>query len=626
MNARTTAICMMLYMASLASTAGAQEAGTLDAGEASLAQTAGGLSGTAVGVDGSRRPARLSDAMAVSPKREWTPSLNPGSRSEMPLDRALRDGESALSAGNLLGDASSALSQFRTALTLDAANATALSGIERVADALYDRARAAHAEGDRDGALSWLNELASIRPGHGGMKALRGVLAHENRLGELFAEAAAHMESSRFLGNDGRNAVATYHAILELDAENSLALDALAGIESLLLAEVSRHVQALAFDEADRALERAEKVRGRSDAVTAAAEAIAMSRQQQFTARRNEVVGLVAVGDFELALSSLESLVASGYSGRIDDLQRQIDEGQRLLAYVPGTPISDPLEGLNSAKPLSELVIVGRGEVLLGSPDSEPGRSDREGPQHRVRFARPFAMGRYEVTVGEFRQFVEATDYVTDAERSGKSEIFDGKTGGMTSKKGVNWRHDFAGRKAKARQPVIHVSHNDAVQYTRWLSDLTGKRYRLPTESEFEYALRGGTASPYWWGEDSPPDRLENLTGDRDMYQGFEWPVAFGRYGDGHWGPAPVGSFEANPFGLHDMGGNVAEWVADCYNDSYANTPDNGAPSQVGKCNMRVVRGASWANPPEMARSAYRTAAGPQRGSALVGFRLVREL
>ncbi|MDH3939941.1 MAG: formylglycine-generating enzyme family protein, partial [Xanthomonadales bacterium] len=163
--------------------------------------------------------------------------------------------------------------------------------------------------------------------------------------------------------------------------------------------------------------------------------------------------------------------------------------------------------------------------------------------------------------------------------------------------------------------------------YVQWLARGTGKAYRLPTEAEFEYALRGGQKTRYWWGDDSPSSLVENLTGEHDLSRGRrQWSTYFEDYEDNYWGPAPVGSFGANPFGLHDIAGNVGEWVRDCWHDTYLRAPADGSAWLNPGCKLRIIRGGFWASSPDQARAAYRLSAKPDRRDARVGFRIARDL
>jgi len=269
--------------------------------------------------------------------------------------------------------------------------------------------------------------------------------------------------------------------------------------------------------------------------------------------------------------------------------------------------LSDGTEG-------PEMVKIPVGTFLMGSPDDEKGRLEREGPVHRVTFARPFAMGRYEVTVAEFGMFVKATGYRTDAERCGEGCWHVVLTKGMLRDKpteDASWRNPYIDQTGV--HPVVCVSWNDAQAYVKWLSKETGKRYRLPTEAEWEYAARANTKTAYWWGDDFKGNRANC------RFCGSGW--------DFLKGTAPVGSFPANPFGLSDTAGNVWEWVQDCMHQSYKGAPEDGrawGEEDCGKCGWRGDRGGSWGNSPDTLRSAFR--GWDYRPHHLIGFRLAQDL
>jgi formylglycine-generating enzyme required for sulfatase activity len=159
-------------------------------------------------------------------------------------------------------------------------------------------------------------------------------------------------------------------------------------------------------------------------------------------------------------------------------------------------------------------------------------------------------------------------------------------------------------------RPVINVSWGDAKAYTRWLSQRSGKTYRLPTEAEWEYATRAGNATNFWWLDDSdnPHANCFNC--------GSEWDAAR---------TSPVGSFAANNFGLHDVTGNVQEWTADCYQGSYQDAPDDGSAWLFPECTMRVVRGGAYTSPLDSLRSAKRSQYDQDTRLDNLGFRVVRE-
>jgi formylglycine-generating enzyme required for sulfatase activity len=235
-------------------------------------------------------------------------------------------------------------------------------------------------------------------------------------------------------------------------------------------------------------------------------------------------------------------------------------------------------------------------------------------------------MSRTEITVHQFARFVHATRYRTDAERSGHSMVYDEAKGKLDARDGVTWRDDYAGRRAAADDPVMHVSWNDAQAYTIWLSKETSQLYRLPSEAEFEYGLRSGTTGSYPWPDTRPPARAGNLAGTEASPSGRHWGNAFADYDDGFWGTAPVAHFAANTFGLYDMVGNVSEWTLDCWHEDYRRAPENASAWVNPGCTQRVVRGSSWSSAPDQSRSAHRVPADANAASARIGFRIVREI
>ena len=213
----------------------------------------------------------------------------------------------------------------------------------------------------------------------------------------------------------------------------------------------------------------------------------------------------------------------------------------------------------------------------MGSPESEKGRYDDEGPVHRVSVRQPFAIGKYEVTFAEW-----------DACVSG---------GGCNG-----YRPDDRGW-GRGNRPVIHVSHKDAKAYTAWLSRKTGHSYRLPSEAEWEYAARAGTTTRFHFGNSISSSQAN--------------------YGGNKGKTVPVGSYPANGFGLHDVHGNVYEWVEDCWHKSYAGAPSDTNVWKTGDCSRRVLRGGSWGNAASYLRAAYRSFTTPTDTSGSGGFRCV---
>jgi formylglycine-generating enzyme required for sulfatase activity len=239
-----------------------------------------------------------------------------------------------------------------------------------------------------------------------------------------------------------------------------------------------------------------------------------------------------------------------------------------------------------------EMVVVPAGSFMMGSPEAEPGRDGNEGPQHEVKVAAAFAIGKYPITFAEWDACAAA--------------------GGCTTTKTPldrGW--------GRGKRPVMNVTWGrDVQEYLRWLSKKTGMQYRLPSEAEWEYAARAGTASARYWGEDIEKNNAVCTE------CGSEW--------DGRM-TAPVGRFAANPFGLYDMLGNVWQWVEDCFHLNYAGAPTDGTPWLTptlpgGQCQFGVARGGSWNYPPGSIRAAARSWTPRDNPDTSIGFRIARNL
>lgn len=250
-----------------------------------------------------------------------------------------------------------------------------------------------------------------------------------------------------------------------------------------------------------------------------------------------------------------------------------------------------------------EMVALPAGSFLMGSPEKEEERYGDEGPQHKVTIGARFAIGRYPVTVGEYRKFVEVTHHRHE--------------GGMRVWTGSEWKHDASkswqdpGFAQADRNPVVGVSWRDAVAYCEWLAKETGEAYRLPSEAEWEYAARAGTTTRYAWGDAITPKNAN--------------------YSESKLGKTTeVGAYPPNPWGLYDMHGNVWEWVEDVWHDGYKDAPADGSPWTDGEgtfsSRIRVLRGGSWDVDPGFLRSAYRGRVQPESRGNLLGFRVARTL
>ncbi len=241
-----------------------------------------------------------------------------------------------------------------------------------------------------------------------------------------------------------------------------------------------------------------------------------------------------------------------------------------------------------------------------------------EYPKHKVTISKPFYMCEHEVTLGEFRKFVDATGYRTDAEKDDQGGVGSDKAGMFVQSREFNWNN--TGFVQRDNHPVINVSWNDANAFCKWLSKQERREYRLPTEAEWEYACRAGSDSDFSFGDD--PEKITDFAnvGDASAKRRFTtWDTVAGD--DGYVITAPVAHFQSNAFGLFDMHGNVSEWCHDAYAGySSANASD---PTGPASAESRVYRGGSWSSSPFYCRSTHRDRSWPDHRDHLVGFRVV---
>jgi formylglycine-generating enzyme required for sulfatase activity len=298
------------------------------------------------------------------------------------------------------------------------------------------------------------------------------------------------------------------------------------------------------------------------------------------------VVVLIGVTLWFIIHKSNEDAFLNSLAPGSKGLEQAAETGADRPAMIQAraTPTARVLrDRLKSGGEGPEMVVVAAGSFQMGDIQ---GRDKSALPVHTIRIQKPFAIGRYEVTFEEYDKFAQAT---------GRKLPNDGGGG-------------------RGRQPVINFSWQDAVHYATWLSEQAGKRYRLPTEAEWEYAARGGTETDFWWGSQMKSG-IANCAGC-----GSQWDEKV---------TAPVGSFPPNPFGLYDTAGNVWEWVEDCDHEDYKGAPTDGSAWQKegdGNCYLRVFRGGAWNYGVRGLRSWFRGRGDPDNHSAVIGFRVLREM
>jgi formylglycine-generating enzyme required for sulfatase activity len=257
--------------------------------------------------------------------------------------------------------------------------------------------------------------------------------------------------------------------------------------------------------------------------------------------------------------------------------------------FLPGAGKTEWFQDFAGAP---EMVVIPADSFMMGSPESEPERLSGEGPQHKVTIAKPFAVGRFALTFDEWDAALAA--------------------GGVQHKpRDQGW--------GRGRRPVINVSWDDAKAYIAWLNgQVAGKPYRLLSEAEWEYACRAGTDMPFWWGSSITPEQAN--------YNGNYVYAGGGAKGEYRQKTVPVESFEANPWGLYQVHGNVWEWCEDCWNGAYYGAPCDGSAWTTGDNEARLIRGGSWFRAPQYLRAARRDWEFARMGDDTIGFRLARTL
>jgi formylglycine-generating enzyme len=325
-----------------------------------------------------------------------------------------------------------------------------------------------------------------------------------------------------------------------------------------------------------------------------------------------------------LALSLMATCVICGYA-----------------AEQKSEPASDEKQITNSIG--MKLTLIPTGEFMMGSGESAEDTAaffnktygkdlvqaddfKDEHPQHRVRITKPFYLGTYHVTRGQFRQFVADSGYKTDAEKGERP----GAYGWDPDKKAFVFNEKYSWRNVGFEQtdehPVVNVSWNDAMEYCKWLSKKESKTYRLPTEAEWEYACRAGTTTRYYNGDD--PETLAEVGNVADAAAKAKFPDCKDtiKANDGYASTAPVGKFKPNAFGLYDMLGNADQWCADWYGAEYYAKSPTADPSGPDIGDQRVLRGGSWFFGPYFSRSATRGRNSPVIRFYDAGFRVARTL
>jgi formylglycine-generating enzyme required for sulfatase activity len=296
------------------------------------------------------------------------------------------------------------------------------------------------------------------------------------------------------------------------------------------------------------------------------------------------------------------------------------------------------VKGFKDCDICPEMVVIPAGSFEMGATNSDEEAIDNESPRHHVNISN-FSLGKTLITRRQFAAFVKDTDYQADdrcytyegivMEENGPSIVTDG---GAAERRHRSWQNP--GFSQEDDHPAVCLNWNDAKAYIHWISEKTGKRYRLPSESEWEYAARVGTTTARYWGETEDQQCVYanglDVTTWGKVQQGINWGVA--TCSDDFVYTAPVGSFKPNAFGLYDMAGNAWEWTEDCLHKNYDGAPTNGSAWIIGglkgnaaACTRRVIRGGSWNSSPKDLRASRRGGAEVTVRDSTGGFRIARD-
>ena len=433
------------------------------------------------------------------------------------------------------------------------------------------------------------------------------------------ASVAAFVAQMRSGGGGSVADTATARPNLQSDAERAAEVEAArareAARQAALKEETAQRKLALAAAQQQLNRERREKEKAERLLAEAARSERKEALRRQLLERRALDAAAAQQEKEEAQRKALQARAAAAY--RQEQQRARAEVAARvqaeLAALLPSasSPVADS-EGvlrdrfLDGSGVAPDLVLIPTGRFQMGSPEHERKKAmeagsqqswvERETPQHWVGIEKPIAMGRFPITVAQWRDFVSATGWQAPAE--------------------FNWAEP--GYRQGEDHPVVGVSWHDAIAYAAWLSAMTGQRYRLPSEAEWEYACRAGTRSAFSFGDSISTD-LANYDGN---YSYNDSPKGVYRKGT-----TPVHEFAPNQWGLYDMHGNVWEWVKDVVHDNYEGAPNTGrAWEDGGDPARRILRGGSWLYNPRYLRSSLRNGFSAARSNGIIGFRVAREL
>jgi formylglycine-generating enzyme required for sulfatase activity len=487
---------------------------------------------------------------------------------------------------------------------------------------LYTQAEQAIMEYDAKTLTALTARLKSIDTDDPKVKEFTDKISLIYTLDRLSEEITAHINEGSLYEPDQNDAIHTLLVALELDANYQPLIE----LKDQLLDTISqialRAAEEHDFTIADQNTSILIEIDANHPTTTLTINEIESQKQNRFAYLDQQFYSAVNNLNMSRAQDMIDELIELEIAeGQITGYTQLLEKTQKYGPYDIQDEFNDLL---SSGQPGPTMIVMPAGSFFMGSKTGPK----HQRPRHLVQIDYGFAVSETEITVGQFRKFIEASNYKTTAEKLNRAKIYDERTGRFKDKFNINWQHDYLGKIADGNLPVIHVSWDDANAYANWLNSNTGENYRLLSESEFEYVLSANNETIYPWGNQTPTQVWGNFSGAKDKFRRsrIRWREGFAEYEDGYWGPAPVGSFIKNLFGLHDLSGNVMEWVDDCWHDSYTRAPTDGRSWVNRGCSDRVIRGGHWGSATEEYQIHHRVKAKSTLTDPRLGFRVAKTL
>ena len=389
-------------------------------------------------------------------------------------DKALQDNQ-------LVGGKDSAAALYAQALKDKPDSRRAAAGVDEVHARLVASVEDALAAGDADAAAQALLALRQLPGAEADVQRLQQSLKSLQEVRPLLAQAATLLRQGKTLQPADGNALAVYRQVMDIDPGNTVAQQGIEHIQRQVLDAALGAVARDDFAGADKALAQAAEIAPGTQALQDTRGRVEGIRRQRAVSVLAQARSALDAGNLQLAAQlRQQALTISPDVPGLDDFDQRMSNARLYSSYKPGQVFSDRYLDIAGQGPA--MVVIPTGSFMMGSPDNERGHEASESPQHEVAIATGFALGRSEVSVAQFREFVRASGYVPDSTRLGGASVYDGASGVMRDDSRASWEDDYAGRPAGATDPVVNVSWNDAHAYAEWLSRRTGKNYRLPSE------------------------------------------------------------------------------------------------------------------------------------------------